>query len=374
MVKIMKAIKFDTTPTKVFFGVKSIKTVPNLIRLYNPKNILVISGEKTVERCNFEKYLEGYALINYKIGSNPTVNDIENCLGYVNNSYSADLIVGLGGGSAIDTGKTVALLLNNLGSVKGYLHKKEKIEKKGKIFVAIPTTAGTGSEVTPYASIIDEKEKLSLSHEYLCPHVAIVDPSLTLTLPPRLTAITGMDALIQGIEAYWSINSTPQTDKYALEAIKLSFENLKKACENPQDIKYRINMSRASLLSGAAISHTKTTIVHSVSYPLTTYFNIPHGLACSLTIPYFMKFNAKAVPEKIIKISKTIGAKSIQDGVKRIEDIITDIGLETKLSDFGIKKRDIKLIVENGFRSDRANNNPRSVTKNDLRKILMKIL
>jgi alcohol dehydrogenase class IV len=133
-------------------------------------------------------------------------------------------------------------------------------------------------------------------------------------------------------------------------------------------------MSRASLLSGAAISHTKTTIVHSVSYPLTTYFNIPHGLACSLTIPYFMKFNAKAVPEKIIKISKTIGAKSIQDGVKRIEDIITDIGLETKLSDFGIKKRDIKLIVENGFRSDRANNNPRSVTKNDLRKILMKIL
>ena len=366
---------FKTTPTKVLFGVDCIKKIGDLIREFDPRKILIVSGQKTIERHNFKSYLEDYKFAVYRVKPRVTVQAVESGLNFFKKN-NADLIIGFGGGSAIDTGKAIAILSKNTGSVRDYLFKKEAIKNNGLPFIAIPTTSGTGSEVTRYASIIDEKnkEKKSLSHEFLCPDAALVDPKFILTLPPRITAITGMDALSQGMEAYWSVNASLESDVYALSCIKLAFENLEKAYNNPENIKFREHMCKASLLSGVAITHTRTTIVHSVSYPITTYFNVPHGLACSLILPYFMEFNSEAAPEKILKISQIMGAKNVSEGIMKLKQLIAAIGLETRLSELGIKKEDIEIIIKKGFRPDRANRNPRKVTEVDLREILMKII
>jgi len=366
---------FETTPTEVIFGVNCLKEIKNVIKKFNPKKILLISGQKTVKRTGISDYLRDYETVIYKIKPSPTIQTIKDGLGLLNKN-NPDLIISIGGGSAIDTGKTIAILSKNPGSVRNFLLKEVLIKNNGLPFIAIPTTAGTGSEVTPYASIIDEKnkQKISLAHRHIYPDVAIVDPSLTLTLPRRITAITGMDALTQGMESYWSVNANSKSDPYALTTVKLAFENLREACNHPENIEFRKNMTKASLLSGAAISHTETTIVHSVSYPITVYFNVPHGLACSLTLPYFMEYNSEGVPERILDISKIMGAENISGGVRRLKKLISDIGLETKLSQLGIKKEDIEIIIKKGFRPDRAGNNPRKVTKGDLREILTKIL
>jgi len=366
---------FKTTPTKVLFGVDCIKKIGDLIREFDPRKILIVSGQKTIERHNFKSYLEDYKFAVYRVKPRVTVQAVESGLNFFKKN-NADLIIGFGGGSAIDTGKAIAILSKNTGSVRDYLFKKEAIKNNGLPFIAIPTTSGTGSEVTRYASIIDEKnkEKKSLSHEFLCPDATLVDPKFILTLPPRITAITGMDALSQGMEAYWSVNASLESDVYALSCIKLAFENLEKAYHNPENIKFRERMSKASLLSGVAITHTRTTIVHSVSYPITTYFNVPHGLACSLTLPYFMEFNSEAAPEKILKISQIMGAKNVSEGTMKLKHLIAAIGLETRLSELGVKKEDVEIIIKKGFRPDRAERNPRKVTEVDLREILMKIL
>lgn len=367
-------------PTKVIFGKGCSKKIANTIGPFHPKKIMLVTGTKSMKKLGIAdkivNYLKDYEVVIYNnVRQNPNVNTVEDGIQF-SKDEKCDSVIGLGGGSAIDTAKAVSVLSKNQGPVDEYLSENRKITNRGFPLIAIPTTAGTGTEVTQYASIIDEKKKhkLSLSHEYIHPNIAIVDPILTVSMPKSVTATTGLDALSQCIEAYWSKNHTPISDIFALNGIDLIFQNLVNAFNFSENMEFREKMALASLFSGIAISITETTIVHSVSYPLTTQFDVPHGLACALTLPSFIRFNSKVVKSRICSIARTIGVKTIEELIKEVEELISSLEIPKKLSDVGIQRKDIEVILRDGFRPDRAENNPRKVTREDLKAILEDLL
>jgi len=376
----MKDVWHYYIPTKIIFGVGSLNKLAEVVGAFSPKKIVLVTGKQSMKKFGIAdkiiENLKGYPVAVYdNVEHNPTTRNIEDGLQFLKKE-EGNLVIGLGGGSAIDFAKAIAVLLKHPSSVSEYLSTNREIINRGIPIIAIPTTAGTGSEVTQYASIIheDTKKKISLTHDYLRPNVAILEPALTVTMSKFITAITGLDALSQCIEAYWSRNHTHVSDVFALKGIKLISDNIVNAYNHPDKIELRSNMSLASLFSGIAISIAATTIVHSVSYPLTARFNVPHGLSCSLTLPSFIRYNSEVIGGRILDMAKAINAETVGDFIQKIDEIIVNVKLPRRLSEVGVNSEDIDLIVKEGFRPDRAGNNPREVTVEGLRKILKGIL
>jgi alcohol dehydrogenase class IV len=291
------------------------------------------------------------------------------------------IIIGIGGGAAMDTAKCIAILKNNPGKISNYASGILEIKNAGIPLIEIPTTSGTGSEVTKWATTWDTgdvKKKYSLSSDKMFAQVSIIDPELTLSLPPRLTAITGLDALAQAIEAYWSRNHNLISDMFALRAIETIIKVLVLSCKNPQNLEYRKELCLGSLLSGLAFSNTKTTAVHSVSYPITIHYGVPHGLACALTLGSFLEYNSIKCPEnidegpeRILTISTLLGQENAVKGKQFLSDIMVEMGLPVSLSQLGIDKSGIELILREGFTPDRVKHNARELNEDNLRKILI---
>ncbi|MCP6719464.1 MAG: iron-containing alcohol dehydrogenase [Patescibacteria group bacterium] len=373
-------------PTKIYFGSGIFKYLADILGQRRKKIYLIIDSYfSKAELPEKVKHFFPKAKIEVfdRVTPNPTLLQVEKLRRKIKD-FETELIIAIGGGSTLDMGKSTSILSGHSGKLMSFLTKKRKLNKKGIPFVAIPTTAGTGSEVTPWATIWKDKTKYSLSSPLMFPYAALCDPELTLTMPSYLTACTGMDALCQAIEAYWSIHSTLLSDIHAEKAIPLIINNLKKTVKNPQDLFYREQMMTASLEAGRAFSQTATTAVHAVSYPITSYFNIPHGHACALILPSFLKYNynvsdkncndkrgTKFIRQKIKKIIKLLGCNNIDDASTKIKSLMSVIRLETSLSKAGVN--DIEIIVEQGFNPDRVVNNPRLLTKNNLRDLLKEI-
>ena len=319
-----------------------------------------------------------------RVESNPGFETIDDG---VNEAGDSGVVIGLGGGSAIDSAKCISIIKTNGGGISSYLSGGRNIMKEGLPVLAIPTTAGTGSEVTKWATVWDKKnrKKHSLSSELMYPRLALLDPDLTLTMPRFLTASTGLDALTHAIEAYWSVNSFPKIDGYALSSVRLINGFLEKACNDLEDIVFREKILYASLLAGKAFSQTSTSIVHSVSYPLTAYFNVSHGLACGLTLPLFMEYNynvgtgdcadrrgIKFVKKRMKDIAGALGCTRVADASSRIRELMSNCGLPTTLKGAGVTN--LEVIVREGFTKDRVKNNPRELTRDGLRVLLASIV
>lgn len=376
-------------PTKIYFGSGISRQLPDILNTKR-KRIYLVTGKHIIKNKIFEKIkyflLKSRAKIEIssKISPNPNIAQIEKIKGLIKN-YKTDLVIAIGGGSVLDAAKSAAILANNKGALTDFLTKKRKLNKKGIDFIAIPTTAGTGSEVTPWATIWGEdKIKYSLSSPLMFPLAAICDPKLTLSMSPFLTACTGMDVLSQAIEAYWSVRSTPFSDIHAIQGMSLAINNLKKAVKRPKELFYREQMMLATLETGQAFSQTATTAVHSVSYPMTAFFNIPHGYACALTLSIFLKYNygvtdkdcndkrgPKFVKRRIMEIVKNLGCNTVNEACNKINGAMKLIKLETSLIKAGIT--DIETIIKHGFTPNKMANNPRLVTKKILRKLLGEI-
>lgn len=367
-------------PTEIIFGRNSLLEITKKKILANAKKGILVTGEhfkRSKEFTLLRDCLEGDGRDLVVYGVRITISNAEavnNLTSFVRESQP-DLIFAVGGGSILDSGKCAAILASNLGRVEKYLLGEKKIEAKGINFIAVPTTAGTGSEVTPWATVWDtlSKEKYSLASSLMFPSLAIVDPSLTDSLPSRITAETGMDALSQAIEAYWSRSHNLVSDEYALQAIKLAMESLKTAVNHP-NYEIRDRMSRASLYAGLAFSNTRTTICHSVSYPITAHFGIAHGQAVAITLPSFIKYSLLVLKERERPLLDALGVETASEAAEKVENLMRDVGLATRLSELGIKEKDLGLIVEKGFHPNRANNAPRIPTKKELGKILQSII
>lgn len=373
---------FYHLPTKVFFGRGVLKLLIDLDEVKKAKKILLFIGSKSLEKSGIKrkvvKWLENEKK-EVKVYSGIIKSDIDTLNKAIEfcRAFKPDVVIGIGGGAVLDTAKISACLYTNSDKIEDYVVTKKKIVKESALpLIAAPTTAGTGSEVSPFAVIWGSKQpkKHSFYSEHLYPKIALVDPELCLTLLAYQTACAGMDALAQAIEAYWAKNHNPISDLFALEVIQLVLANLEKTVKNRDNVNLREKMVKAALLAGFAFSNTKTTICHAVSYPITARFNIPHGHAVALTLASFLEFSFEAIEKnRGTRLLKAMSVKSVEQGCAKIVNLMKAIGMETHLSKLGIKEEDIKIIVAEGFSPERASNAPKIPTKQELKEILMKI-
>ncbi len=372
-------------------GVGSLNKIGQIVSRLRTKRIFLVTGGNSYQSSGAKKILED-KLDKVQITTfsdfevNPKLRDIKEGIG-VFKKTKPDLVIAVGGGSVIDVAKAINSLTANPGSPADYIKGKRQISQPGKPLIAIPTTAGSGSESTHFAVVYIGKTKYSLAHPSILPTIDIIDPSLTFTLSPKQTAASGLDALCQAIEAYWSVNSTSVSKRYSVRAIKLAMKNLKTATTRSTETS-RVAMSQAAHLAGKAINVAKTTACHAISYPLTSFFGIPHGHAVALTLSSLLRFNDgitdKDILDKrgVVYVEKTLkklstliaGTPSVRVAASRLDQLLTEVGLERKLSELNIGRNDIELIIKNGFNPDRVKNNPRLLTREALRQILVKLL
>lgn len=275
-----------------------------------------------------------------------------------------DCVIGIGGGSALDVAKVVALRLNShqpLAEMFGI----NQATGTGLPTILLPTTAGTGSEVTPIAVVSDEAAHLKkgiVSDRIMARH-AIIDPEMCVSLPPGPTAYTGMDALTHAIEAYTNRHAVPLIDGYALQAIAWISSHLRVAFADGTDIAARTAMSLGSLFGGYCLGPVNTAAVHALAYPLGGQFHIPHGVANAMLLPHVMRFNEPAVGVRHAEIARAMQAS---DAVAAIEDLSADVGTNRQLREFGIAWEDLPQLASAAMEVTRLlNNNPRTVERAD---------
>lgn len=377
-------------PQETYFGVGRINILSDYLYKNKIKKIFLVSGKKSYFECGAERILNQFfnkcdvEQFN-DFSSNPKLVDIEKGIKLFK-KYNPDLIIAIGGGSVIDMAKSINILAVQDGKPKEYILKKKEISIPGKKMVAIPTTAGTGSEATRFSVVYIGKTKYSLKHQFILPSCSIVDPQFTFNLNKKITAETGADAFAQAVESYWSINSTNESKKYSSKSIRLILKYFVKAVKSPNK-KARLEMSRAANLAGKAINISETTACHAISYPITSFFNVAHGQAVVITLSSLLSYNnmvskfdvldkrgKEYAQSSINGINKMLGVENCQEAFKKIEGILKEVGLATRLGELGIYKNDLKIIIENGFNPERMKNNPRKVTKGELQKILVSLL
>lgn len=291
---MVKRFQFLCKP-EIIYGANSISYLPSIVKSINSKSLLIVVDKKFSETIFFSDLLNllkkeniKYFIFN-KIEGEPTTEIGDEC-GEFAKENKCDCVCGIGGGSALDTAKAASILITNEGSVKDF-QGLNKVPKPGVPKIMVPTTAGTGSEVTFTAVFIrkDIMKKGGINSPYLYPDYAILDPVLTISLPPNITASTGLDAFCHAIESYISRKSNFLTEIISLYAMKLIWDNILIAYENGEDINAREKMLYGSFLAGISLANAGVTAVHSLSYPLGGRFGIPHGVGNAMLLPYVLE-------------------------------------------------------------------------------------
>ncbi len=310
--------------------------------------------------------------VDESIKGEPTFDDFNEVLEKAI-AFNADSVVGVGGGSVLDVAKLVAAQLKNtqsLDEIKGIGNLKER-----QTYVAcIPTTSGTGSEVSPNAIFVNNLgEKVGIISPYLVPDAAYIDPVLTVLLPKSVTAATGIDALTHCLEAYTNKFAHPFVDLYALEGVRLIAKYLKRACDDGTDIEARTQVALGSMYGGMCLGPVNTAAVHALSYPLGVEYHIPHGLSNALLLPYVMEYNIEEDASKYERIAEVLGAEkkntsreTALEGVKIMKQLIADCGLPTSLAHAGVKEESITKLAEGAIKVQRLlKNNIREIAVED---------
>ena len=292
---------------------------------------------------------------------------------------NCSVFVGLGGGSAIDSAKAIAGLARLPGSVYAY-HDGRALEEGGLPLIAVPTTAGTGAEVTKNAVLINERTglKQSIRADSWFAKVAIVDPETTVSMPPQVTANTGADALCQAIEAYTSIGASPVTDALAMRAIALIGQGLVAAHADGSDLVARERMSMGSLLAGMAMASARLGGVHGMAHPLGSRYQIPHGLVCGLLLPYTMAYNLAYATTKYAQVGQLMGEMTghltpeaaAEKAVERVRQMLIKVGIPEHLAGLGVREADFDAIIAASLPSGSLKHNPRPLAAEDVRCIL----
>ena len=291
------------------------------------------------------------------IQPNPTIENVQNCTNAIVAS-KAEFVVALGGGSAIDCAKIAAALAKSNQNAAKVHAGLESLAGTSLPLIAIPTTAGTGSEVTPVSVITDAAagKKSSVVHPCLFPKLAVIDPNLCLSMPPNLTAVTGLDALAHALEAFWSKNHQPICDALALEASRKVFEYLPTAFKDGKNIKARAEMCEASVLAGMAFALPRTAGSHACSYAFTSAYDIPHGEACALTLAAFTRINCEAEEGRLHNFAKQLGFKDAYAMADSIDELKKLTGMKMTLGEFGVTKETIPMLVEESKHPNLLNN------------------
>ena len=370
-----------------FIGKGSISHIPDILDKHQARTVLLVTGKASFTTSGaaeaLRPFLKGKKVVRFSaFDVNPKLEDVSSGIHLVRDT-KPDLVIAVGGGSVLDMGKLITVLAaQSQDNVEELIRNSALIESKSLPVVAIPTTAGSGSESTHFAVVYFNKVKYSLAHPTILPDYAIVDPTLTFQMPPELAASCGMDALTQAVESYWAVDSTEESKGYAAQAIGMILPAIHSSIRVGHE-EEKTAMSIAAHLSGKAINISKTTAAHAISYPITMYFNVPHGHAVALVLGQVLLINAELGKEGL---NDARGASYHQTTMSEIYTmfecttaeaccdtwytLMEQIGLETNLKNLGVRNlHDISLIVQH-INIERLNNNPVKIPENRLYSLL----
>jgi alcohol dehydrogenase class IV len=364
-------------PTRIRFGWGRFKEIREVVEELKGKKVFLVAGKRFAKTSgvldNLSEYLKGLILeIFAEVEENPSIETVDRgAVGCRENQ--CDLVIGLGGGSAMDGGKAIAMLQKNPGSIREYLDQERFCQTKGLPFIAIPTTSGTGSEVTPFTVITHKakKAKPAIAPPENFPDVALVDPELTMSMPFEVAASTGLDALCQAVEGFWSTQANPVTRSLAFQAIKLATENLESACLR-KDKESVVNMALASHLTGIEMSNIGNTSIHPLSYPITLDYGVPHGFACAIFLPAVIRFNAQAIENRFRDLLRILNLSSVEAFADKVDSFLEKLKAPRRLSGLGVKEKDFPGIAKRGVGRSTAWN-PRPMTEEDIIQICRSI-
>jgi len=374
------------SPKKIYHGGGALSKLSGILKELNVQSVFLLTDPVLKDLGLIQPVLDILAEqhINVHINTNvvpePPVEVGNQVVNEIRKSLP-DLVIGVGGGSALDLAKAAAVLAENDGLVEDYLNlsARKKLTKKGLPKVLIPTTAGTGAEVTDIAVFSLEDSKDVITHEFLLADYAIVDPTLTYSLPPRVTAASGVDAFTHALEAYTSINATPLTDTLALEAMRLIVGNIRNAVWNGNKAA-REQMALGSLMAGLSFYNAGVAGVHALAYPLGGLFKLPHGESNAVLLPYVYDQIWPACLEKMVRVAEIfnlpIFGKSdreiAQCVVKSLLELVQDVGLPTTLDAYNIQREDVTRLAENGIKQKRLlNRSPKQLTLESIEQIYL---
>jgi|HigsolmetaAR204D_1030405.scaffolds.fasta_scaffold01418_3 alcohol dehydrogenase len=367
---------FYKQPVPIDFGPGKINLLPQIIKRLNRKRGILISAPSMVRNGTAQKIMdqaEGRIVTIFSdIQTNPTVYNTDACARIIR-EYKCDFAVALGGGSILDCAKVACFVAETPYSSADFLSRERSVTKPGIPLIAVPTTAGTASEVTSVSVLTDTERnvKAPLSSDYFYPAYALIDPELTVTCPPDVTASSGLDVLAHSLEAYYGKKHQPFTDMAAERAASIVFKYLLTAYHEPENMEARAKMSEASVTAGLAFNMTQTAAAHACSYPLTQEFHIPHGEACAFTLPSFWKINSRLgfESERLQAFSRRLGFKDSEDLADRIDEMKKEMGLRMTLEEIGVlTEGDLDKLVSHSFFPNMMNN-PVLMTKESLKEM-----
>jgi len=355
-------------PVKITSGPGALSQLHNLVPEHGALLLLTTPGFSrrgaVAQIC--EQLGRERVHVHDRISPNPDLDDLDQVVREYRR-FEFSCVVGLGGGSVLDTAKVLGttLALDMESPLDSLLRHKQNQAPYAPIpITAIPATSGTGAEVTPFATVWDGKnqKKHSLAGEHVYPKQALLDPELTLSLPYQQTLYTGLDAISHALESLWNKNRTPISAAEALQALRLGNQALPVALKEPQNLEARTMMQEASLLAGLAISQSKTAIAHSISYPITIHYQVPHGLACSFTLPGLIKLYAASLREGEEK-----------DILIQTQETLSKVGLHTEICRY-IQSKTMQEYTRKMFQTTRANNFVLQLGEEDIKNLLDKSL
>ncbi|SDF70714.1 iron-containing alcohol dehydrogenase [Sporomusa acidovorans] len=375
---------------KIIAGAGSIAQIADVVASFEAKNIVIITDQGVWDSGLVEKpktILEAAGInvhVIHDTPPEPTVDQV-NAICQATKAFACQMIIGIGGGSSIDTAKIVSVLFTNDVILRELVNGKAQLKRKGIPTLMIPTTAGTGAEATPNAIVLvpEEELKIGIVNEKMVSDSVILDPELTINLPKHITANTGMDALCHAIECYISKKANPLSDTFAIKAITLISRSIRTAYNDGSNLAAREDMLLGAMFGGISIATSSTTAVHALSYPLGGKYHIPHGLSNAILLPDVMKFNLDVCEEKFADIAIAMGIDvkgcTARDAAKKMINnlyfMIKDLEIKCDLRAKGINEESLEDMIEAAAKVTRLlNNNPKIVTKDDMRMIYKKLL
>ena len=330
-------------PVKIYFGTDKVFELPKIIEEFDFKRgVLVCSNtlknngvaDKIIKQCD-GKIVDFFC----DIRPNPTTDNVNDCVKVLRDN-NADFAIALGGGSPMDCCKAACAIAKGDDIIESYHTGGKPINKDEVIpMLAVATTSGTGSEITNISVLTDVKKnvKSTMNDPLMYPKAAIVDPRLTLTVPPKVTASTGLDVLAHALESVWSVLHQPICESCSVHATKLVFEWLYKAYSEPDNLEAREKMAEASIIAGVAFSNPRTAGSHACSFPLTNLYGVPHGEACAMTLDFFTRFNAEAENGRLHKFAQNCGFSDAYSMADAITELKQKMGMAMTLTDIGVK-------------------------------------
>lgn len=375
-------------PKVALMGAGCVKEIGKHAKDLGATKALIVSGKS--------KHGERLALDIYKIikdaglegtifpGADPNPTDTSVMEGAdIYRKEDCNIIIAVGGGSPMDCAKAIGIVVYNGGLINDY-EGVGKVTKGIPPLITVNTTAGTASEMTSFTIITDTKRhiKMAIVDPHITPDIAVNDPELMVSMPPALTAATGMDALTHAVEAYVSTMATPTTDAAAIKSIELISKYLREAVAHGEDVRTRDMMAHAEYLAGIAFNNASLGYVHSMAHQLGGLYNLPHGICNAILLPYVEAYNKQVVPERFADIARAMGEKveglsheeAADRAIEAIRRLALDIGIPSGLKELGAKEEDLELLAEHAMQDVCRLTNPRELSKEDIIEIYRKAL